>query len=29
MKHTALTTAFFVSIVSTLAFAAPRPALAG
>src|SRR5262249_15747022 len=29
MKHTVLTTAFLASIVSTLAFAAPRPALAG
>jgi hypothetical protein len=29
MKHTVLTTVFLVSIVSTLAFAAPRPALAG
>jgi hypothetical protein len=29
MKHTVLTTAFLVSIVSALAFAAPRPALAG
>lgn len=29
MKHTARTAAVFVSIVSTLAFAAPRPTLAG
>jgi hypothetical protein len=29
MKHTVLTTAFLVSIVSTLVFATPRPALAG
>jgi hypothetical protein len=29
MKHTVLTTAFLVSIVSTLAVSAPRPAVAG
>jgi hypothetical protein len=29
MKHTVLATAFLVSVVSTLACAAPRPALAG
>jgi hypothetical protein len=29
MKHTVLTAAFLVSVVSALSFAAPRPALAG